>query len=254
MKQVKAELIESGRSGEEYVIHRYRSPEIAQKAEPGQFVHIKVSHSIHPVLRRPISILDASGDEFRILFKIVGEGTQILSRAKTEELVDMIGPVGNAFPLENKPAVMIAGGIGVAPLVFLSSELRRQKRKIVFFYGARSKRDIVMTDEISAHVDELHIATEDGSIGEKGLITDFADNFLTGENTIYACGPEPMLRALQTRLEQKDIRAWFSLENKMACGVGACQGCVVKTSQGHQRVCIDGPVFSSNKIKEFPNL
>jgi dihydroorotate dehydrogenase electron transfer subunit len=226
---------------------------MARESCPGQFVHIRISDGPHPILRRPFSILSTDKDKLRILFKLVGEGTKILSLAKPGDILDIMGPLGTYFPMEGKPAVLIAGGIGMAPLYFLAQRIKKKnKRKVIFFYGARSKNDLVFTKEIAVLVDKITVTTDDGSQGKKGMITDLLDPLLKPDFSFYACGPEPMLIALETKLRMHHLSAWFSLENRMACGVGACQGCAVETRSGFRRVCVDGPVFSSDEIIALP--
>jgi len=173
--------------------------------------------------------------------------------AKAGDILDIIGPIGSSFPIEGKPAVMIAGGIGMAPLYFLAQRMKKKnKLKVMFLYGARTKNDLVFTKEIAILVDKLVVTTDDGSQGKKGMIIDQADPLLNPDFSFYACGPEPMLIALEKKLRPRNLSAWFSLENRMACGVGACQGCAVETQSGFRRVCVDGPVFSSNEIIALP--
>jgi len=252
MKRFFARLVQTNQIKPGYFIQTYLSPEIAETAYPGQFVHIRTSEMPYPLLRRPFSICRVKGKEFQILFKKKGEGTELLSCAQPGQSFDIIGPIGTGFRIYDKPSVLVAGGMGIAPLYFLAEHIKEKGEKILFFYGARSEQDLILSHEIALITSELKIATEDGSVGEKGLVTDLASPWLTPEYSIFACGPEPMLKALQTMLEQKGLNAQFSLENRMACGVGACMGCAVETDRGFERVCVDGPVFFSEKIKSFP--
>jgi len=252
MKKKVAKLLETHTPAPGYCLHTYDAPEIASMAEPGQFITVRVSEASHPILRRPFSILSIEGDAVRILFKIKGEGTEILSRAKKGELVDIIGPIGTPFSIGEKPAVLVAGGIGMAPLFFLAKTLKTKGQKTAFLYGAKTAADILLPDEIGKISDEFIVATEDGSKGERGLITERASSYLTEERAVYSCGPEPMLLALRKILDSRGLSAQFSLENYMACGVGACQGCSIETTRGFLRVCVDGPVFSSRDIVTIP--
>ena len=252
MKQNTVEIIETLRPGPDFVLHTYRAPFMARTAEPAQFIDVRVGRGSHPILRRPFSICMAEGDAIQILFKIVGEGTGMLAERKAGESVDLIGPIGNPFRIGEKPAVLIAGGIGCAPLYFLAKRLGEKGVKSLFLYGARTGEDLVLTDRIGGVVDELILATEDGSEGIEGLITEVVTDYLDAGYSFYACGPEPMLISLREKLEQKNLTAQFSLENYMACGVGACQGCAVETNTGFKRVCVDGPVFHSDEIVTFP--
>jgi len=253
MKQVLAELVETKKLKPGYFVHTYLLPDMAHEAAPGQFVHIRISDGPHPILRRPFSILSTDKDKLRILFKVVGEGTRILSLAKAGDILDILVPIGTSFPMGSKPVVLIAGGIGMAPLYFLAQRIKeKDKQNVIFLYGARSKKDLVFTKEIAVLVDKLIVITDDGSQGKKGMITDHVESLLKPDFSFYACGPEPMLVALKNRLGSHNLSAWFCLENRMACGVGACQGCVVETRSGYRRVCVDGPVFSSDEIIALP--
>lgn len=252
MKQINLEIIDTFQPAPDFILHTYHAPEMAQEAEPAQFIDVRVGSGAHPILRRPFSICMAENDAIGVLFKIVGEGTGMLSRKKTGDCVDVIGPIGNPFRIEARPAILIAGGIGCAPLYFLAKRLKEKGVKSIFLYGARSREELVLSDRIGSLVDEMILATEDGSLGQKGLITDAAIPYLDDGYSFYACGPEPMLISLRKTLEERNLTAQFSLENYMACGVGACQGCAVETSSGFKRVCVDGPVFSSDEIVTFP--
>ena len=252
MKKIEAELLKASRPGPDYFLHTYFAPELSKASEPGQFVEIRVGDGPHPILRRPFSISFAQGETIQVLFKVVGEGTRLLSMKKKGTLIDIIGPIGTPFEIEEKPAVLVAGGIGCAPLYFLAARLREAGREVAFLYGARAKNDLVLLQEIAGVADELKTTTEDGSLGTKGLITDLLLPFLIPDYAIYACGPESMLIALQKMLAERRLEAQFSLENYMACGVGACQGCSIETTRGFRRVCVDGPVFSSGEIVSFP--
>ncbi|MBN1868096.1 dihydroorotate dehydrogenase electron transfer subunit [Candidatus Sumerlaeota bacterium] len=234
--------------------------DVAASCRPGQFFNFRPLDSTAPLLRRPISICDARPDaahsdagEIDFLVKIVGEGTRLLAVQAPGTTVDVVGPLGNPFtPDPTRPSLLIAGGVGVAPLHFLARSLPAHgggDAPITFCYGARTQRDFVLLDRIERATSDLILATEDGSLGHKGLVTEIAEPFLADGTQIFVCGPSPMMNAMLPLLRERGLTAQLSLENQMGCGVGACQGCVVPGRQGHIRVCCDGPVVSSEDLE-----
>ncbi|MFT8361719.1 MAG: dihydroorotate dehydrogenase electron transfer subunit [Sporolactobacillus sp.] len=226
--------------------------------EPGQFVHIRPN--LEPsgsltLLRRPISIcaVDQETDELTLIFRHTGAGTaQIASKIQGERL-DVLGPLGHGFPVDAVPsggsAVLIGGGVGVPPLYGLSQALVARGISVTHVLGFRSAKDVFYTDEFSA-LGNTVVFTEDGSLGRQGLVTEALGE--VAFDVAYACGPLPMLRALQTKITGKPL--YLSLEQRMGCGVGACLACVVHTvdandSKGYRRVCCDGPVFPSGEVE-----
>jgi len=231
------------------------TPSIAKTAKPGQFLHIRCGDSKDPLLRRPISIHKIGKKSVDVLYNVVGKGTDILSKKKSGEELDIIGPLGNGFKIYKNSGsvkVLVAGGMGVAPLLGLAEELTRNKTrdKKVIILGAKTKQHILCEKEFNKLGLEVHIATEDGSMGKKGLATDLAKEIILSkkykwsEVCIYAAGPMPMIKALCVFMEGCSLESQVSLEEKMACGLGACLGCVVDTQAGYKRVCKDGPVFN----------
>ncbi|MFA6357465.1 MAG: dihydroorotate dehydrogenase electron transfer subunit [Candidatus Omnitrophota bacterium] len=252
--QVKAKIISNKKLSGHYWHLEFVSGEIAKSALPGQFVDLRVINGFEPLLRRPISIHGVSGDKVKIIYEVLGKGTQILSTKKGGQALDVIGPLGNGFAY--KPTlksggaknILIAGGIGVAPLVFLAEKIKTVKPLILI--GARTKGQILCTQEFKALGCKVELATDDGSAGLKGRVTDLLKNVLeqVKPSRLFSCGPHPMLKTVsQIALENK-IKAQLSLEEHMACGIGACLGCVVLTKSGYQRVCKDGPVFSNEEL------
>jgi len=222
---------------------------LAQEAKPGQFLHIKCGDQTAMPLRRPISICDVTGDVLRFIFEVKGRGTQALAASK-EDMLDVLGPVGNAFTIDNKkyknPAV-IGGGIGVYPLLFLTKQLANPKS----YLGFRN-RDLVTLEEDFKAVSKTAIATDDGSYGHHGFAMDLLKQDLKSENidVIYACGPKGMLKALKAFAEKEGIPCQISLEERMGCGIGACLTCTCKTAEGDNvRVCRNGPVFWSEEVE-----
>ena len=228
---------------------RFHSPEIASAAAPGQFVNIRVEG---PILRRPFSISRIEGANLELIFHAIGGGTTYLSRRKGGEVLDVIGPLGQPFRTEGTfdTALIVAGGIGVAPFPFLTNELHKKKKNIETFLGFRTAAQIC-----SGHLNNVHLATDDGSAGVHGTVLVPLQSYLDQHGTqsvkIFGCGPTVMLKALGTLARQRKICCELSLEGQMACGVGICQGCPVERTDGTPKyalVCKDGPVFPAEEV------
>jgi len=250
--QEKSKVISNARMAKDYFKLSLSSTRIPATAKPGQFVQIRISDKTAPLLRRPLGIHRVGPKSFEVLFKVVGEGTSILSQRKPGEYLDIIGPVGNGFDLTvaTQASILVAGGMGVAPLTFLAEKLAKRKvnsSKLIVLIGAKTRNEVLCAKEFSDLGCEVKIATDDGSRGLKGKVTQLLERILlTG--CIYACGPKPMLREIAAISKQHHIPAQVSLEEHMACGIGACLGCVINTKKGFQRVCKEGPVFGSEEI------
>lgn len=244
-------------AGSDYRIVVLKAPDVARKAEPGQFVHLKVPGPGLFLLRRPFSIFKAGKDTIAILYKKVGRGTQAMLKLVKNDKVDIIGPLGNCFPrdIKGKIPLLVAGGYGVAPLYFLAGRL---PAKGVVFIGAATSRDVLCVDEFKSLGWDVKVCTEDGSLGDKGYVTVALDAWLHGQQKnkipeIFACGPDGMLKAISERAAGCEWKAWLSLDKHMGCGVGACLACVHKVrkpdgSSGWARVCREGPVFESRDV------
>jgi dihydroorotate dehydrogenase electron transfer subunit len=237
------------------------SPLISQRAKPGNFVHIKVNPDPHPLLRRALSIhaVDRQKGEFDVLFKVVGRGTMILSEKSSGDRLDILGPIGNNFSLPQKgdSVMLVAGGMGMAPLWFLFCNLinKIDKERLIFFLGAKTKKELLYYKKLARLRDNLIVSTDDGSLGNKGLITEvFLREIKRRKNNlnklmVYSCGPQEMLIKMAEISKEYDLSCQISLEGHMACGVGACWGCVVKSKNGaYKRICIDGPVFDAREV------
>ncbi|HZK25149.1 MAG TPA: dihydroorotate dehydrogenase electron transfer subunit [Oscillospiraceae bacterium] len=242
----------------EIIKHQAVSPEVRRltlageiTAQPGQFVQVGVTTSYDPFLKRPLSVHDWRAGELTLLYRLAGRGTCLLSAKKVGESVTVVGPLGQGFPLGGqRPAIVVAGGIGAAPLFFLLRSLQAAGKEVTFFYGARSAAELVLREQFQALATSYVEATDDGSLGRKGLVTDLLQAaLLTDKADIYACGPEPMLRAVAKLAAGYQCRCYVSLEAQMACGVGACLGCVIPSTNGtYVRVCVDGPVFAAEEV------
>ena len=220
--------------------------------KPGQFAELRVDDTQGIILRRPISIhyIDVETNEIGFLIQVVGEGTARLAAVKEGDKVNTLFPLGNGFGVdgvEGKRLLLVGGGVGSAPLYHLGAELKRMGGDVTFLIGARKKEDLYRRAEFEA-VSRVEYTTEDGSLGEKGFVTNHSvlnEKF----DKIYTCGPKPMMMAVAGYAKQNDIACEVSLENKMACGLGACLCCVEDTKEGHRCVCTEGPVFSIDELK-----
>jgi dihydroorotate dehydrogenase electron transfer subunit len=253
--QVKAKIISNARLSGNYWHLEFESGLIAKHAVAGQFVNIRVADGLAPLLRRPISIHAVKASKIKLIYEIIGKGTQVLSTRKPGEFLDIIGPLGNGFNYRYLLAkskkiknILVAGGLGVAPLVFLAEKLKKIKPLVLI--GAKTKNEILCAREFKALGCELKLATDDGSLGFKGKVTDLLKIILDQIEPaqVFSCGPRPMLKAVAKIVGEHKINAQFSLEEHMACGTGACLGCVVATKAGYKTVCKDGPVFSSEEL------
>ena len=231
------------------------APAAAAAAVAGQFVHVRVPGLDPAAMRRPLSICDAdaAAGTLEILFKVVGRGTEALAALAPGARLDLLGPLGRGFPPPPAGALplYVGGGYGVAPLHFLARTLRRG----VLFVGGRTAADVLLADRFAALGIEVRAATNDGSLGMRGLVTAPLDAWIAESNgpfVLYACGPAPMLRAVDERALELGAPAFLSLDRRMLCGVGACLGCTqtVRTAAGTAtaRVCADGPVFRQGQI------
>jgi len=221
--------------------------------KPGQFVNVRVSDGLEPFFRRPFSVARAH-KQAEILYEPVGKGTHILTQKKKGDVLDILGPLGNHFalpPAGVKNVVLIAGGIGVAPLLALSDALKKKgKYNLTLLYGARSKEQVFDLRAFKQNGCRIFVSTDDGSIGRHGRVAELFGEIKGGpkDSFIYTCGPRPMMKAVQEFAQRKGFRGQASCEEVMACGVGACLGCVIKTTSGYKTVCDDGPVFDLAEI------
>lgn len=253
--QQKGEIIRSEKLGAEIYRFTVKAPDIAAEARPGQFVMIRVGEGLDPLLRRPFSVHQVvEGGLIQILFKVVGKGTAQLSKLQTGGDLDILGPLGRGFMIGTAQShCLVGGGIGIAPLVYLVKQLlkKNEPATIKVLLGARTKDEIyVLANDFGSLGLEVLTATEDGSLGIKGLVTDLMSSLPESPDMIYSCGPYPMLRAVAIVSKAKSWRCQVSLEAIMACGLGACLGCTVLGAdmQGYVHVCKDGPVFNTEEI------
>ena len=225
----------------------------AKEAKPGQFIDVYVNDD-SKLLPRPISICEVKDDSLRIVYRVVGGGTKIMSTYQEGDEIQIIGPLGNGFDMRDGKAILVGGGIGIPPMVELAKNLseRKGKENVISVMGYRD--ELFLTDELE-QFSTVVIATEDGSTGTRGTVIDALNENGVGGDVLYACGPIPMLKALKDWANEKDIECQISLEERMACGIGACLACVCKTKEKdehsnvcNKRICKDGPVFDANEI------
>ena len=225
---------------------------------PGQFVQVRVDDSPPTFLRRPISIhfIDKQANELWLLIQLIGDGTRRLSKIKPGDSLNLIYPLGNGFTLPedifassdiNRKLLLIGGGVGVAPLLHLGAHLFSLAYKPLFLLGAKSKNDLLQLDEFRKY-GTVYLTTEDGTRGETGFVTNHSILESADFDYLYICGPKPMMVAAAKYARGHSIAGEVSLENVMACGIGACLGCVEKTIYGNLRVCTEGPIMNINTL------
>ncbi|MBO4307956.1 MAG: dihydroorotate dehydrogenase electron transfer subunit [Bacteroidales bacterium] len=227
--------------------HPDRLPEIAA----GQFVEVEVPGNKQVMLRRPISIhdVDVENNTLSLLVQVVGKGTRTLSMMSVGDKLNLVYPLGHGFSIEGNKVLLVGGGAGIAPLLHLSKCFASKGIRPTVLLGGRTEAMIPVRKEFEPYGDTF-FATEDGSLGEKGMVTQHS-KFTTDYDHIYTCGPTPMMKAVARHAMANNIECEVSLENMMACGIGACLCCVVDSDEGHKCVCKEGPVFNINKLKNW---
>ncbi len=239
----------------EYYLLELEAGKLIDIIEPGQFLNIRLSttENYDPLLRRPLSVHDINIEKNSIflLYRLVGKGTKILSKSKSGEYLDIIGPLGTGFmtDINNKDILIVGGGMGIAPLYYLSKELSINN-KLTVLLGGNKENDLKYFAEKFCDIStEIKLATIDGSMGYMGNVIDLWESLEQyNYDYIYTCGPIPMLVCVQELAEKNNIKGQVSLEERMGCGIGLCLSCVCQTKDGNQRVCKEGPVFPLNKV------
>lgn len=232
----------------------FDAPELAAEVRPGQFVHIRTDEDgLQPFFRRPFSVYRAQ-KYVEIFYDVVGPGTKLLSLKKKGDSVDVLGPLGTPFVLPPegiKQVVMVAGGIGVAPMLILSDILKKKKYELILLYGGRDRVHVYPMQEFKDNGVKVHISTDDGSVGVKGRVSILFDKISKDvERTfVYTCGPNPMMKAVQAFAAEHGLKGQAACEEIMACALGACLGCSIETTTGFKTVCYDGPAFNLNEVK-----
>ena len=272
---VRGTLLENPEVAPSYHKMKIRTPIPCGDIEPGQFLMLRISEEPFPLLRRPFSIHSAvdlrtgDGSDIEILYEIVGKGTSLMATWKRGTNVNILGPLGNGFslPTDMGTQFLVAGGIGVAPLFAVSQRMKTHGHECLVFIGGKTKEHVLCVEEFRGLGAQVHVATEDGGMGFRGMITDMLKSFLRDRpnpSSLFACGPVDMLKVIAEIAKSRSIPCQVSLESRMACGLGACLGCVVRTrgklsarseetsSQKsdipYKRVCKEGPVFDFEEV------
>ena len=234
-----------------YVLIKLTHENTLPEMQPGQFVEVRVDGSPSTFLRRPISInfVDRENNELWLLVATVGDGTKQLAKLKFGDVLNCVLPLGNGFTpaKQGEKVLLVGGGVGVAPLLYMGAEMKRQGIEPTFLLGARTANDLLMLPIFNKY-GRAYVTTEDGSMGEKGFVTNHSILNQEHFDRISTCGPTPMMKAVARYARQNNVDCEASLENLMACGLGACLCCVEKTTEGNLCVCKDGPVFNIKKL------
>jgi len=253
-KLFQTSIKENKKAAENHYILTLAPLEKITKPFPGQFFMLSAGKGMDPLLKRPFSMFRRSGNNFQILYRVAGKATAMLKEKKIGDTIEVLGPLGNGFP-KLKPRttpIFVAGGVGAAPLFSLAEETAGKKP--LFFLGARNKDELLCIKELKAIGIKPVIATDNGSAGMKGTVVDILRKFFTRHpslithHCLYACGPKPMLKELSSLAQKFRIDAYAAFEENMACGMGACLGCVINTTEGFKRVCKEGPIFPLREI------
>ncbi len=277
--QVKATILKNIKLRADIYSLELDIPKLAKSLRAGQFLHLRIDQALDPLLRRPFSIYklikknNGRKNSVGILYKVVGKGTHLLSEKCMGEKIDILGPLGNGFDLrpaqvKGRQIILVAGGMGIAPLFFLAQTLMKRKNKqqiyqITVYLGMETKKDIVCARQLKKMGCALKIATDDGTLGYRGYVSDLLKDCLaksqplSPEPYIYACGPFPMLKELNIIASKYGLKGQVSVDEMIGCGLGACLGCVIKTkgdnpkeksASTYKRICKDGPVFDIDEI------
>lgn len=253
--QEKTEIIRVERLTDDIIRLTLESQEIASRAKPGQFVMIRTGNGKDPLLRRPFSISQTSNEKyFQILFKVVGRGTAMLAHCREGEYLSVLGPLGSGFTFDCKADnCLVGGGMGIAPLLFLGKSMLRNctRKPPSIVLGARNKEELApLISDFKELGLSVYPATDDGSLGQHGLVTDVLKGLeLSPASQMFVCGPTPMMTAVHLFCKDKGISCQVSMETEMACGMGACLGCIVPLAKGgYGHACSDGPVFDAKEL------
>ncbi len=256
---VQTVILSNEEVAEAHYLLRCECAEIAQHARPGQFIHVMVSQDTGMLLRRPFTIYTVEGNEITMLYQIIGDGTKRLSEMLEGEPLQILGPLGNTFDFKAKPdpAILVGGGAGIASLMLLAVALRENGIQTLGLVGAQRRSRLLSVVDLESIGISVHIATDDGSIGHHGYVTDVLADLLEEKDgpcpIIYACGPHGMLAAVTKIATDFEVPAQIAMENRMGCAMGVCLGCVCPVRIDadrieYHRVCTEGPVFNAADI------
>ena len=254
---LKTRIISNRKVAEDHYILYCHCPEIANSARPGQFIHVLFDSGSGLLLRRPFTIYTVEGKQISMLYQVIGEGTSILSEMKTSETIKILGPLGNTFSIDQELdlAIVVGGGAGIASLMLLITELKKRQIETSILIGSMNQSRLLSQIDIQKLGITPQIATDDGSVGYRGFVTDLLSELLLKtskqEKTVFTCGPYGMLQTVADICQDFDVACQVAMENQMGCALGVCLGCVCKVRLesnskefSYQRVCTEGPVFS----------
>ena len=247
-------ILENRKINPEYFKISFRSKYLARRVKPGQFMHVKINAGCDPLLRRPFSYYRVQQDKVEILYEILGRGTRLLSEIKKGTSLQVMGPLGRQFSenIGRKKRILVGGGVGVPPLVFLAESFGCHQ----FFIGTKSTREILPLKEVKKFHSKVFYSTEDGSYGAKGLVTQLLENFIEKDGGgpddyfIQTCGPNRMMERVMEIADHYGIEGEASWDERMACAVGVCLGCMVLTHRGWTASCTEGPVFRFDEMSK----
>lgn len=245
-------VLENRKINAEYYKISFRSQRLARNVQPGQFLHIQIQKGSDPFLRRPFSYYRIQGNKIEILYEILGRGTALLAETRKGDPLQVMGPLGREFSksIQTKKRILVGGGVGVPPLVFLAERYGCHR----FFIGTKSRKEVLPRTEMEKFRDQVFYSTEDGSFGTKGLVTKLLENCLEREGGaprdyfIQTCGPNRMMERVMEIARRHGIEGEASWDESMACGVGVCLGCMVRTYRGWTPTCTEGPVFRFDEM------
>ncbi|MBF0328739.1 MAG: dihydroorotate dehydrogenase electron transfer subunit [Nitrospirae bacterium] len=252
-RHFKAKVIDNNFAAESFKLITLSPASEVSVPLPGQFYMLESGRSTDPLLKRPFSIFRLNDGCLQFLYRVRGKGTTSIAGFNRGDFINVVGPLGKAYPDPEGPFIAVAGGVGIASLYSL---LEKKRGKAMLFYGARNVRELICFEEASKLSAKAFSTTDDGSSGVKGLVTDKLSEFIKNEGRsmpVYACGPHPMLKKVAEIAKHNNLKCYVSLEEHMACGIGACLGCVVKSKSSaveyeYKRVCKEGPVFDADEV------
>ena len=263
MFQAKSVLENIKALGEDYYLLELNCPEIAKIARPGHFVNVRITGVQFVILRRPLAVFDVTGSTIKFFMKVAGRGTQWMSQLRPGKELDIVGPLGKGLFEINfaKRIILVAGGVGLAPLYYFLSYYNNENVEKILFYGARKNSHLFFQNELISLTDQCYFVTEDGSLGEKGMVNEELRKFFLlseprSDDLIMTCGPNPMIKEIVKFAHSEKIACQVSLESYMGCGTGVCLSCVVPSNdvldegEKYFQVCCEGPVVDSRRIDE----
>ncbi|ADD68192.1 oxidoreductase FAD/NAD(P)-binding domain protein [Denitrovibrio acetiphilus DSM 12809] len=253
---MEGKIVRNQKLNDKYYLLEIKCEEFVREAKVGQFVMINTRHQDYtsdPLLRRPLGVADVNGDRFTLVYMVVGKGTMLLSEMKKDAVVSFSSPQGSTFSMvEKQRTALLAGGIGIAPVYWLAKALKDRGCVVDLYYGGRTVDDVVLLEELKENTDHLIVTTDDGSAGIKGLVVAPFEENIASYDIVYACGPKGMLRAVSNICVKHELPVEVSLDERMACGLGACLGCIIYLKEGdsvvQKRCCVEGPVFDGSKV------